>query len=78
MSASSLSLPQGKSVSLKQFVSRHINEIGLLVVIAILYLVFSLNAPGFISLNNAGDCLSAGVAVRCADGNARRGAARRV
>lgn len=52
MSASSLSLPQGKSVSLKQFVSRHINEIGLLVVIAILYLVFSLNAPGFISLNN--------------------------
>ncbi|STL12486.1 ABC transporter permease [Escherichia coli] len=45
-------LPQGKSVSLKQFVSRHINEIGLLVVIAILYLVFSLNAPGFISLNN--------------------------
>lgn len=40
MSASSLSLPQGKSVSLKQFVSRHINEIGLLVVIAILYLVF--------------------------------------
>lgn len=33
MSASSLSLPQGKSVSLKQFVSRHINEIGLLVVI---------------------------------------------
>ncbi|MEN1634510.1 hypothetical protein AAIH00_36040, partial [Pseudomonas aeruginosa] len=27
-------------------------EIGLLVVIAILYLVFSLNAPGFISLNN--------------------------
>ncbi len=52
MSASSLPLPQGKSVSLKQFVSRHINEIGLLVVIAILYLVFSLNAPGFISLNN--------------------------
>lgn len=52
MSASSLSLPQGKNVSLKQFVSRHINEIGLLVVIAILYLVFSLNAPGFISLNN--------------------------
>ncbi|EFY8538090.1 ABC transporter permease [Shigella flexneri] len=52
MSASSLSLPLGKSVSLKQFVSRHINEIGLLVVIAILYLVFSLNAPGFISLNN--------------------------
>ncbi|HBP3754522.1 TPA: ABC transporter permease [Escherichia coli] len=48
----SLPLPQGKSVSLKQFVSRHINEIGLLVVIAILYLVFSLNAPGFISLNN--------------------------
>ncbi|MDU3068632.1 MAG: ABC transporter permease [Escherichia coli] len=43
MSASSLPLPQGKSVSLKQFVSRHINEIGLLVVIAILYLVFSLN-----------------------------------
>lgn len=41
MSASSLPLPQGKSVSLKQFVSRHINEIGLLVVIAILYLVFS-------------------------------------
>ena len=39
MSASSLPLPQGKSVSLKQFVSRHINEIGLLVVIAILYLV---------------------------------------
>ncbi len=38
-----------KSVSLKQFVDRHINEIGLLVVIAILYLVFSLNAPGFIS-----------------------------
>ena len=37
----SLPLPQGKSVSLKQFVSRHINEIGLLVVIAILYLVFS-------------------------------------
>lgn len=36
MSASSLPLPQGKSVSLKQFVSRHINEIGLLVVIAIL------------------------------------------
>lgn len=34
----------GKSVSLKQFVSRHINGIGLLVVIAILYLVFSLNA----------------------------------
>ena len=34
MSASSLPLPQGKSVSLKQFVSRHINEIGLLVVIA--------------------------------------------
>ena len=33
MSASSLPLPQGKSVSLKQFVSRHINEIGLLVVI---------------------------------------------
>lgn len=30
MSASSLPLPQGKSVSLKQFVSRHINEIGLL------------------------------------------------
>jgi predicted HAD superfamily phosphohydrolase len=29
MSASSLPLPQGKSVSLKQFVSRHINEIGL-------------------------------------------------
>ncbi|ETJ37843.1 hypothetical protein Q604_UNBC07966G0002, partial [human gut metagenome] len=26
MSASSLPLPQGKSVSLKQFVSRHINE----------------------------------------------------
>ncbi|HDX6827141.1 TPA: ABC transporter permease [Escherichia coli] len=52
MSASSLPLPQGKSVSLKQFVSRYINEIGLLVVIAILYLVFSLNAPGFISLNN--------------------------
>ncbi|MCZ8855812.1 ABC transporter permease [Escherichia albertii] len=52
MSASSLPLPQGKSVSLKQFVSRHINEIGLLVVIAILYLVFFLNAPGFISLNN--------------------------
>ncbi|WP_435526172.1 methyl-accepting chemotaxis protein IV, partial [Escherichia coli] len=52
MSASSLPLPQGKSVSLKQFVSHHINEIGLLVVIAILYLVFSLNAPGFISLNN--------------------------
>ena len=52
MSASSLPLPQGKSVSLKQFVSRHINEIGMLVVIAILYLVFSLNAPGFISLNN--------------------------
>lgn len=52
MYASSLPLPQGKSVSLKQFVSRHINEIGLLVVIAILYLVFSLNAPGFISLNN--------------------------
>ncbi|HBC8680689.1 TPA: ABC transporter permease [Escherichia coli] len=52
MSASSLPLPHGKSVSLKQFVSRHINEIGLLVVIAILYLVFSLNAPGFISLNN--------------------------
>lgn len=44
MSASSLSLPQGKSVSLKQFVSRHINEIGLLVVIAILYLVFYMNA----------------------------------
>ncbi|MBB8523176.1 hypothetical protein HEP05_020725, partial [Escherichia coli] len=37
MSASSLPLPQGKSVSLKQFVSRHINEIGLLVV----------NRPGF-------------------------------
>ena len=56
MSASSLPLPQGKSVSLKQFVSRHINEIGLLVVIAILYLVFSLNAPGFISLNNQMTC----------------------
>ena len=131
MSASSLSLPQGKSVSLKQFVSRHINEIGLLVVIAILYLVFSLNAPGFISLNNqmnvlrdaatigiaawamtliiisgeidvsvgpmvafvsvclafllqfevpssAGGGVPAGVAVRRADGNAGRGAARRV
>lgn len=35
MSASSLPLPQGKSVSLKQFVSRHINEIGLLVVVLI-------------------------------------------
>ena len=126
MSASSLPLPQGKSVSLKQFVSRHINEIGLLVVIAILYLVFSLNAPGFISLNNqmnvlrdaatigiaawamtliiisgeidvsvgpmvafvsvclafllqfAGGGVPAGVAVRRADGNAGRGAARRV
>lgn len=52
MSASSLTLPQGKSATPKQFISRHINEIGLLVVIAILYLVFSFNAPGFISLNN--------------------------
>ena len=52
MSASSLTLPQGKSTAPKQFISNHINEIGLLVVIAILYLVFSLNAPGFISLNN--------------------------
>ncbi len=39
MSASSLPLPQGKSVAANNFVSRHINEIGLLVVIAILYLV---------------------------------------
>lgn len=45
MSASSLTLPQGKSTAPKQFISNHINEIGLLVVIAILYLVFSLNAP---------------------------------
>jgi ABC-type glucose/galactose transport system permease subunit len=52
MSASSLPLPEGKSDSLKQFISRHINVIGLLVVIAILYLVFAINAPGFISLNN--------------------------
>lgn len=68
MSASSLPLPQGKSVSLKQFVSRHINEIGLLVVIAILYLVFSLNAPGFISLNNQmnvlRDAATIGIAAR--------------
>ncbi|XPE60307.1 hypothetical protein ACNKHT_16490 [Shigella flexneri] len=40
MSASSLPLPQGKSVSLNNL-SVAINEIGLLVVIAILYLVFS-------------------------------------
>ena len=33
MSASSLTLPQGKSATPKQFISRHINEIGLLVVI---------------------------------------------
>ena len=33
MSASSLTLPQGKNATPKQFVSRHINEIGLLVVI---------------------------------------------
>lgn len=68
MSASSLPLPQGKSVSLKQFVSRHINEIGLLVVIAILYLVFSLNAHGFISLNNQmnvlRDAATIGIAAR--------------
>jgi simple sugar transport system permease protein len=51
MSASSLPLPEGKSDSLKQFISRHINVIGLLVVIAILYLVFAINAPGFISLS---------------------------
>ncbi|NYY78922.1 hypothetical protein DMI66_08040 [Escherichia coli] len=61
-------MPQGKSVSLKQFVSRHINEIGLLVVIAILYLVFSLNAPGFISLNNQmnvlRDAATIGIAAR--------------
>lgn len=36
-----ITIAAGQSVSLKQFVSRHINEIGLLVVIAILYLVFS-------------------------------------
>ncbi len=58
----------GKSVSLKQFVSRHINEIGLLVVIAILYLVFSLNAPRFISLNNQmnvlRDAATIGIAAR--------------
>lgn len=47
-----LLLPQGKSVLLKQFVSCYINEIGLLVVIAIFYLVFFLNALGFILLNN--------------------------
>ena len=40
MSASSITLPYGKKGSLKQFVGRHINVIGLLVVIAILYLVF--------------------------------------
>ena len=52
MSASSLTLPQGKRATPKQFISRHINEIGLLVVITILYLIFSFNAPGFISLSN--------------------------
>ena len=52
MSASSLTLPQGKRATPKQFISRHINEIGLLVVITILYLIFSFNAPGFISLRN--------------------------
>ena len=49
MSASSLTLPQGKNATPKQFISRHINEIGLLVVIAILYLVFSVTAAGFSS-----------------------------
>ncbi|WP_159565771.1 ABC transporter permease [Budvicia diplopodorum] len=52
MSASPLALPKNNEFSIKQLISRHINEIGLLVVIAILYFVFTVNAPGFISLNN--------------------------
>ncbi|WP_058913221.1 ABC transporter permease [Entomohabitans teleogrylli] len=52
MSASSLSLPESQRGTLKHLVSQHINEMGLLAVIAVLYLVFTLNAPGFISLNN--------------------------
>ncbi len=51
MSASSLPLAQERVRSNDLSVAI-LMQIGLLVVIAILYLVFSLNAPGFISLNN--------------------------
>src|SRR5476649_468108 len=52
MTMTTLSYQQEKGESRRAFISANINAIGLLVVIALLYLVFSIYAPGFISLSN--------------------------
>lgn len=52
MTTSVLTASPAKNSQIKQFISQYVNEIGLLVVIAILYLFFSTYAQGFISLNN--------------------------
>ncbi len=52
MTTTTLPYSSEKKSRRRAFISQHINAIGLLVVIALLYLVFTSYAPGFISLNN--------------------------
>lgn len=52
MSMSSLESAASDNMVLSNCIKRYINEIGLILVIALLYFIFSLSAPGFNSLGN--------------------------
>lgn len=52
MSISSVEAAVNSNVSVSNLIGRYVNEIGLVLVIALLYLIFSFNAPGFNSLGN--------------------------
>ncbi|WP_089083633.1 ABC transporter permease [Aquitalea magnusonii] len=52
MSISSLESAANDNRVLSDLIRRYINEIGLILVIALLYFIFSFNAPGFNSLGN--------------------------
>ena len=52
MSISSVETAVNSKMTVSNLVRRYINEVGLIVVIALLYLIFSFNAPGFNSLGN--------------------------